>query len=86
MVNEFHDRTFPCMSYAPSGAGYENITGTERSCSVVGSVAGSAFVDGDRYLSESFGYLHSHKWRNFGILIAFWVYVRSSSDSNSRQR
>ncbi|KAL8290132.1 hypothetical protein RQP46_003071 [Phenoliferia psychrophenolica] len=73
MVNEFHGRTFPCSSFVPTGAGYENVTGTERSCSVVGSVAGSNVVSGDAYLSGSFEYFHSHKWRNFGILVAFWV-------------
>ncbi|KAL8279483.1 hypothetical protein RQP46_008045 [Phenoliferia psychrophenolica] len=64
MVNEFHDRTFPCTSFVPTGAGYENVTGTERSCSVVGSVAGSSVVNGDDYINQSFQYFHS---------IAFWV-------------
>ncbi|KAK4703701.1 ATP-binding cassette, subfamily G (WHITE), member 2, PDR, partial [Phenoliferia sp. Uapishka_3] len=79
MVNEFHGRSFPCSAFVPSGASYGNVSGTERSCSTVGSVAGSNSVSGDLYLSESFQYYHSHKWRNFGIMIAFWVTHRLSS-------
>ncbi|KAK4702442.1 hypothetical protein P7C70_g3780, partial [Phenoliferia sp. Uapishka_3] len=74
MVNEFHNRVFPCVAFVPTGAGFENATGTERSCSTVGSVAGSSVVNGDRYINESFQYYHAHKWRNFGILVGFWIF------------
>lgn len=41
---------------------------------MTGSVPGSIFVSGDRYIEESFGYYHSHLWRNYGILIAYFAF------------
>lgn len=71
MVNEFHDRNFPCVNYVPMGPGYENVSGNNRVCSTVGSKAGVPFVNGDDYVNSAFGYYNTHKWRNFGILWAF---------------
>ncbi|ORY61070.1 putative ABC transporter [Leucosporidium creatinivorum] len=73
MVNEFHGQTYPCASFVPSGQGYEGATGLDRVCSTVGSVAGSAFVNGDDYINTAFDYYVGHKWRNIGIIIAFIV-------------
>ncbi|KAL7268765.1 Multidrug resistance protein [Rhizina undulata] len=74
MINEFHDRTFPCISFVPSGPGYESISGLERTCSTSGAVAGEAFVQGSAYLATSYKYEHSHLWRNYGILLAFLIF------------
>jgi ABC-type multidrug transport system permease subunit/ABC-type multidrug transport system ATPase subunit len=80
MINEFHNRDFTCVTYVPSGPGYENATGLNRACSTVGSVPGQPFVNGDVYIDSAFQYVHGHKWRNIGILFAFvfglmFVYV-----------
>ncbi|WRT64947.1 uncharacterized protein IL334_001887 [Kwoniella shivajii] len=74
MINEFHGRDYACTAIVPSGAGYEGVRGTERVCSTVGSVPGSLFVNGDDYINFAYMYYHSHKWRNFGILIAFFIF------------
>jgi ABC-type multidrug transport system ATPase subunit len=73
VVNEFHNQQFICTEYVPSPTvqGYENVSAANRVCSAVGSVAGSNFVSGDAYINSGFGYYYAHKWRNFGILIAF---------------
>jgi ATP-binding cassette subfamily G (WHITE) protein 2 (PDR) len=42
-------------------------------CSAVGAVAGQTFVTGDAYLISTYDYQTSHRWRNFGILIAFLI-------------
>jgi ATP-binding cassette subfamily G (WHITE) protein 2 (PDR) len=63
MINEFHNRDFPCSVFIPSGSGYENAIGLERTCSTTGSVAGSSFVNGDDYINQSFKYYAQHKWR-----------------------
>lgn len=63
MVNEFHNRDFPCSVFIPTGPGYENASGLERVCSTPGSQAGSTIVMGDNYVATSFHYAHSHKWR-----------------------
>jgi ATP-binding cassette subfamily G (WHITE) protein 2 (PDR) len=63
MINEFHNRDFPCSAFVPSGPGYDNATGLQRTCGTTGSVAGSSFVNGDNYINESFQYYAAHKWR-----------------------
>lgn len=70
MINEFHDRDFPCSTFVPS---YGELSLRQQVCTTVGSVAGQSFVSGDAYLNSSFAYYHSHKWRNFGILIVFMI-------------
>ncbi|RPB21384.1 ABC transporter CDR4 [Terfezia boudieri ATCC MYA-4762] len=76
IVNEFAGQKYPCASYIP-----HNLMGAfpkydllaeslAHVCTTVGSVPGQAFVDGDRFISESYNYHSSHLWRNFGIL---WV-------------
>ncbi|KAK6201120.1 multidrug resistance protein [Scheffersomyces amazonensis] len=74
MVNEFHNREFECSTFVPTGPGYENIASNERVCNTVGSVAGSTIVQGTTYLAESYQYYNSHKWRNWGIVIAYAVF------------
>ncbi|WVO15160.1 hypothetical protein L204_102804 [Cryptococcus depauperatus] len=74
MINEFHGRSYACSQFIPVGAGYENIGTDNRVCSSVGSVPGSSAVDGDRYINLSYQYYHAHKWRNFGIVIAFFLF------------
>lgn len=75
LVNEFSGRQFRCTEIVPSPAlGYTDVAPANQVCSVVGSVPGSLFVDGDRYLNLAFGYYASNKWRNLGILIAFMLF------------
>ncbi|KAF2020714.1 hypothetical protein BU24DRAFT_7207 [Aaosphaeria arxii CBS 175.79] len=73
MINEFHNRDFPCVNFIPFGPGYESVGGDNHVCSTAGSIPGQPFVNGDTYIRVSYDYLHSHKWRNFGILWAFMI-------------
>jgi hypothetical protein len=59
----------------PSGPGYENVSSLEKVCSVVGAVPGSGVVQGTEYIRSSFGYENSHRWRNFGIIVALTVFL-----------
>ncbi|OAP65341.1 hypothetical protein AYL99_01313 [Fonsecaea erecta] len=70
MINEFSGRDYGCARYVPSGPGYGD---SNRVCSAVGSRPGQTFVNGDDFINSSYKYYASHKWRNFGILIAFMV-------------
>lgn len=74
MVNEFHDREFTCMSYIPSGNGYEDVSPQNRICSAVSATPGADSINGDAYLASAYEYYHSHLWRNLGIIIAFMVF------------
>jgi len=73
MINEFHNREFPCSTLVPTGVHYNNVAPLERVCSTVGSVAGSTFVNGDAYINTSFRYYRSHLWRNLGIIFAVMI-------------
>jgi ABC-type multidrug transport system ATPase subunit len=71
MINEFHGRDFPCSRYVPQGDGYDGISGINRICTAVGSVAGATTTNGDAFMNSSYEYYAKNKWRNLGILIAF---------------
>ncbi|KAK3950278.1 ABC-2 type transporter-domain-containing protein [Pseudoneurospora amorphoporcata] len=73
MLNEFIGRKFSCTAYVPSPQipSYANVGSLNRVCSAVGSVVGQDYVLGDDYLRQSFKYVNSHRWRNFGIILAF---------------
>ncbi|BFZ62298.1 Multidrug resistance protein [Saitoella coloradoensis] len=75
MVNEFHGRNVQCAaaSLVPFGAAYAAVPNGQV-CAVTGATAGSTIVSGDSYLDASFGYSFSHLWRNFGIIIGFWLF------------
>ncbi|KAL2847588.1 ABC-2 type transporter-domain-containing protein [Aspergillus pseudodeflectus] len=74
MVNEFHNRQFTCVSFVPSGPGYEDVNPENTICNAVSARPGEMSVDGDAYLASSYQYYHSHLWRNLGIMIAFMVF------------
>ncbi|OWZ43068.1 ATP-binding cassette transporter [Cryptococcus neoformans var. grubii Br795] len=74
MINEFHDREYECSAFIPMGPGYEGATGQQHVCSTAGAIAGSSVVNGDDYINLSYEYYHAHKWRNFGILIGFFLF------------
>jgi ATP-binding cassette subfamily G (WHITE) protein 2 (PDR) len=91
MVNEFSGQQYACSAFVPSGGGpYAGVDGVNRVCSAVGSVAGSAVVDGNTYskllvgvrimltfagtVNTAYAYYEANKWRNVGIVIAFIVF------------
>lgn len=74
MANEFHHRTFECSTFVPMGQQYNHLPLSNRICSTVGAVAGSPFVEGDKYLEGNFKYSNTHKWRNLGIMFGFTVF------------
>ncbi|KAM0548856.1 hypothetical protein ACHAPJ_009712 [Fusarium lateritium] len=73
-LNEFVGQEYPCSDFVPHGPGYENLGDGEYVCNVAGSVPGQSFVRGEAYLETSFGFVNSHRWRNFGIIIALTVF------------
>ncbi|KAL4729018.1 Multidrug resistance protein [Fusarium chlamydosporum] len=72
-INEFGGREYPCSDFVPSGPEYSDISPFSQACAVQGSVPGENFVRGSAYLSSAYGYLDSHKWRDFAVVIAFTV-------------
>lgn len=73
LSNEFHNKIIPCVgnNLVPSGPSYNS--SQPQSCTGVGgAVQGKTYVTGDDYLA-SLSYSHTHVWRNFGILWAWWA-------------
>ncbi|KAH6962895.1 ABC transporter CDR4 [Fusarium avenaceum] len=73
-LNEFVGRQFPCSSFLPSGQGYDSVPANATVCDMEGSLAGETFVDGARYIRVAYRFVNSHRWRNFGILIALAIF------------
>ncbi|RSM01819.1 hypothetical protein CDV31_011168 [Fusarium ambrosium] len=73
MLNEFAGKDFPCSAYIPFGAGYEDVSPEGRACSAQGSIPGQDTVSGTAFVKIAYGYDTAHKWRNFGVMIAFMI-------------
>jgi len=75
MVNEFHDRKFPCDQYVPSQdlPQYAHVGSENQVCNAVGSVPGRDYILGDDFVLSKYNYSWDHRWRNYGIIIAFTV-------------
>ncbi|KAK9486914.1 ABC-2 type transporter-domain-containing protein [Lipomyces starkeyi] len=77
MSNEFHHREMLCApdqlvpALGPHGSPVDI---TNQACTLPGSEPGQKYVNGDRYVSIQFGYERHDLWRNFGILIAYFVF------------
>lgn len=75
VANEFHGREFICSGFVPN---YSNLVGDTFVCSEAGSITGQRTVSGDTYIQTQYGYTYSHEWRNFGILVAFWIFFMAT--------
>jgi len=75
MINEFKRITLACNGayIAPSGAGYPDTLGDNQVCTLAGSTPGQPNVPGSDYIQASFEYAQSTQWRNWGIVIVFFV-------------
>jgi ATP-binding cassette subfamily G (WHITE) protein 2 (SNQ2) len=73
--NEFHNTVLPCAgpNLIPNGPCYGPEIGGQSCVGVVGAAPGDTSFSGDSYLA-GLPYSHSHVWRNFGILCAWWVF------------
>lgn len=72
MSNEFYDLDIQCVPpwLVPIGP---NASPQFQSCLVRGSQPGQTTVQGARYIESNYTYTRAHLWRNFGIIIAWFV-------------
>jgi ABC-type multidrug transport system ATPase subunit/ABC-type multidrug transport system permease subunit len=73
LTNEFYNLDIQCVPpfIAPQVPGAEE---QYQSCAIQGNTPGSLTVAGSDYLDAAYGYSRSHLWRNFGILVAFFLF------------
>jgi ATP-binding cassette subfamily G (WHITE) protein 2 (PDR) len=71
MINEYHNRNFTCSTYIPD---YINTSAESIACDAIGALPGQSYVNGDVYMYSAYSYLHSHKWRNVGIIAAMVIF------------
>ncbi|KAI9370476.1 ABC-2 type transporter-domain-containing protein [Aspergillus egyptiacus] len=73
MTNEFYNLDIQCVppNIVPSGPGAQP---GHQSCSVQGNTPDQLTVEGANYIEAAFTYSRSHLWRNFGIIIAWFVF------------
>ncbi|KAL5046754.1 hypothetical protein BDW71DRAFT_214521 [Aspergillus fruticulosus] len=73
--NEFHGRDIPCYgpNLIPNGPGYVEGDGGQSCAGVFGAEPSATSLTGDAYLA-AMSFSHSHVWRNFGIVCAWWAF------------
>jgi ABC-type multidrug transport system permease subunit len=54
--------------------GYPDTVGANQLCSIGGAAVGQNSVSGSAYMYYGYRYKKDHIWRNFGILIGFFVF------------
>lgn len=74
-INEFKGQTIPCEApyLIPYGQGYPT-SGDNVVCTIAGGTTGSTDINGMTYLEAQYGYQRKHLWRNFGIVIVWWIF------------
>ena len=73
MANELTGLELECIQpqLAPYGQGY---TGVSQGCAITGAQPGSTMLSGTAWVNQALRFFHSHIWRNFGIVVAIWIF------------
>lgn len=73
MASEVYGLELECVSpqLAPYGGDYAQYN---QGCAITGAEPNSITLDGTLWMESALNFYKSHVWRNFGILIAFWVF------------
>ena len=68
------NREIACIApqYVPFGPSYTD--NSFRSCTVPGSLPGADTIDGAAYVESQYDTSVHTVWRNFGIIVAFWIF------------
>ncbi|KZL63583.1 abc-2 type transporter [Colletotrichum incanum] len=75
-LNEFVGRNFSCSEFVPGGFGYDtsSVKANERVCDIGGAIPGAKSINGEDHLRVVYDFVNSHRWRNFGIVVAITVF------------
>lgn len=74
LAAEMGNRELECISpqYVPFGPSYTD--DDFRSCTVAGSLPGANIINGESYVQTQYDASVHTIWRNFGIIVAFWLF------------
>lgn len=72
MANEFHNLRIKCVP--PSIFPGTNASPGHQTCAIQGSSPDKLVVQGSDYIKAAYTYTRSHLWRNFGIIIAWFIF------------
>lgn len=74
LATEMGDRELACVApdYVPFGASY--VDDAYRSCTVAGTLPGESTINGEAYVEFQYAASSGTIWRNFGIIVAFWLF------------
>jgi ABC-type multidrug transport system fused ATPase/permease subunit len=73
MANEFYNLDIECVPpyIVPDGP---NAQPGHQSCAIQGSTPDQLTVQGSNYIQSAYTYSRSHLWRNFGIIVAWFIF------------
>ncbi|KAJ5717802.1 hypothetical protein N7488_003448 [Penicillium malachiteum] len=73
MANEFYDLAIQCETpyIVPAGSGAQS---GHQSCAIQGSTPNELTVQGADYIKAAYTYSRSHLWRNFGIIVGWFIF------------
>lgn len=74
LTNEFRNLKVLCAGMIPSGPSYPNVDVANQVCPIPGGRPGQTIIAGADYLRMTYGYEWDHRFRNVGILAAFFVF------------
>jgi hypothetical protein len=74
LASEMGNLDLACISpqYVPFGPSYTD--SAFRSCTVAGSLPGGDSINGESYVELQYDASSGTIWRNFGIIVAFWIF------------
>jgi len=74
LASEMGNLDLACISpqYVPFGPSYTD--SAFRSCTVLGSSSGGDTINGESYVELQYDASSATIWRNFGIIVAFWIF------------
>lgn len=74
LASEMGNRELACIApqYVPFGPSYTD--DSFRSCTIPGSAPGEDTINGEAYIEGQYDASVGTIWRNFGIIVAFWLF------------
>jgi ATP-binding cassette subfamily G (WHITE) protein 2 (SNQ2) len=74
IASEMGNRELACITpqFVPFGPSY--MDDSFRSCTSPGSAPGADTIDGETYIESQYDASVHTVWRNFGIIVAFWIF------------